>query len=252
MAVILYPSGVTETYIPEKLVFADSEILKIFNEFTQIRTARLYEVPNTWCVWANNEEDDESIFNKLGSDIVQQNIFSEIMFIHDTELDPAWMLTDDIILNGYEDFRIDLLQFFDDIAENVIKESERIREEQGNNLIFLTTIGPSPDKRVFLEFDPHKQSTEFWQRMHFSAFCNKVHEFLSKFYKDGDMFVLFADKKSIILVKDENVDFIMDKIIYEFENYAERYEQCNDLNKVYKSWKKFKRAQKKRDENERK
>jgi len=127
MAVILYPSGVTETYTATGLVFTDDEILNIFKDYNHIRTMRLYEVPNTWCIWGDNGNEDDGNFNKLGSDIVQQNIFSEIMCVHDTELDPSWMLTDDVILKNYEDFRIELLQFFDDIAENVIKETERAR-----------------------------------------------------------------------------------------------------------------------------
>lgn len=246
MAIILYPSGVTETLSPEKLVFSDQEILNIFKEYDMLRTARLYEVPNTWCVWGNNKTADHANYNKLGSDIVQEDIFTEIMFIHDTELDPSWMLTDNMIFRNYEDFRMELLQFFDDIAENVIQESERVREQQGipHNLVILTTIGPTEDKRVMFEFDPHSQSSEFWKQPYFGEFSNKVSEFITKFYKNGDTFVLWTDKKSVIVVSDENVPFIIDKIIEHFKT-VERYEECNMLSKVIRQWKRHNTKRKK-------
>ena len=170
------------------------------------------------------------------------------MFIHDTELDPSWMLTDSVILKGYEDFRVELLQFFDDIAENVIKESERVREQQGipQNLVFLTTIGPTEDKRVMFEFDPHAQSNEFWEEQYFGEFSNKVLEFIKQFYKHADVFILFTDKKSVIVVADENVPFIINKIIEHFKK-NERYEDCDTLSKVLRRWKRYKAKRKKED-----
>jgi len=247
MAVILYPSGVTETFSPKNLVFSDQEILKIFEEYDALRTARLYEVPNTWCVWGNVTEDNNN-FNKLGSDIVQEDLYSEVMFIHDSELDPSWMLTDNMILRNYEEFRIELLQFFDDIAENVIKESERVREQQGipNNLVILNTIGPTEDKRVMFEFDPHIQSTEFWAEKYFSEFSHKVLEFIQTSYKNGDTFVLYTDKKSIIVIADENVSFIVNKVVEYFKK-IESYEDCDTLTKVLKKWKRYKAKRKKED-----
>jgi len=246
MSVLLYQSGVTENLLPKELTFIDNEILTIFKDFHHIRTSRLYEVPNAWCVWGENLKNIDSDFNKLGSDIVQDNIFSPIMFIHDTEINLSWMLTDDIILNGYNKFKEDLIRFFDDIAENVIKEGERLRMQQGisNNLLFLTTLGPSDDKRVIFEFNPHKQREEFWNVKTFSDFGLRVFNFLMKFYKDGDNFAIFADKKSIILVADENVEFLISKILADFER-LEKYEMCADLNKIFKKWRKYKKIKKK-------
>lgn len=241
MAVILYPSGVTETYEPKGHTFLDDEILKIFKDYLDIRTARLYEVPNTWCVWGENEEADDSDFNKLGADILQEDVFCPVLFIHDTEIDPAWMLTDNVILKGYEDFKRELLEFFDHIAENVIRQTQQMREQQGTqNLIFLTTIGPTEDKRVMFEFDPHKQSEEFWKEEFFLTFSYKVREFLNVNYKDDQTFFIFQDKKSIIYTPDEHVDFLMNKIINLFEK-KEKYEYCSELKKVLDKWKKFKK-----------
>lgn len=237
MAILLYSSGITETYEPKEHTFTDEEILSIFKEYKNIRTARLYEVPNTWCIWGENEEIDESEFNKLGSDIIEENVFCPILFIHDTELDPAWMLTDRIILKGYENFKEDLIIFFDQVAEHVIRESQQMRQQNATNLIFLNAIGPTKDKRVMFEFDPHKQSEEFWHTKNFIEFSRKVVGYLNKFYKnDEDVFSIFADKKSVIMVSDENVEFLVNKIIKVFED-RENYEKCKELNEVLKKWK---------------
>ena len=81
MSVLLYPSGVTENYDPKDLVFTDQEIFHIFKDFEYVRSARLVEIPNTWCVWAQNKKIDENNFNKIGSDILKENIFCELLFI---------------------------------------------------------------------------------------------------------------------------------------------------------------------------
>jgi len=240
MAVILYPSGVTETFEPEAHTFSDKELLKIFEDYKNIRTARLYEVTNTWCVWGENEEPDDSNYSKLGSDILAEDVFCHVLFIHDTELDPAWMLTDTMILKGYEQFKEELLQFFDAVAENVIRETQQMRQQSGqpNNLILLNTIGPTEDKRVMFEFDPHGQSEEFWKPENFLEFSRRVVGYLNKNYKDQESFVIFADKKSIIVVADESVEFILNKVIEVFEK-RENYERCAELNKVMESWKAY-------------
>ncbi len=244
MSILLYPSGVTETYRSSDLTFTDSEILKIFDEYDYVRTIRLYEVPNTWCVWGENQESDPAVFNKLGTDIVQENVYSEILFIHDTELDPVWMLTDVPILKNYEFFREDLLGFFDDVAENVIQESHERANNNEENLVFLNTLGPTEDKRVMFEFDPLSQSEEFYKVQFFEEFAKKVYTFLKKYYADGETFVLYADKKTVIIVKDDNVKFIMDKINKDFER-RERYERCSDIKEIMNSWDKFKSEEKK-------
>jgi len=245
MAVILYSSGVTETFDPKNHTFTDKEILDIFDDVENIRTLRLYEVVNTWCVWGENENQNNNIeggnFNKLGSDVLQRDIFCPILFIHDTEINPSWKLTDDIIIKGYQDFETDLLKFFDEIAENIIIESQRIRQEQGleDSLIFLNTIGPTEDKRVMFEFKPKNQNKDFFNANNFAPFANKIFNFLDISYKDDDVFIIFADNKSIILVADEFVKFILDKLIANFTK-TEEYEKCNKIKEIFDLWKKNK------------
>jgi hypothetical protein len=253
MAVILYPSGVTESFEPSTYTFTDEEILSIYDDFTEIRTARLYEVPNTWCVWGEKENMSEDDFNKLATDILQENIFCPVLFIHDTQLDPAWMLTDNVILKGYDQFREDLLRFFDQIAENVILESQRMREEQGKNtnLVFLTAVGPTEDKRVLFEFDPHKQSQEFFSDLYFINFANKVREFIWANSKQFfEIFYVYEDKKTVIFTKDEHVEFIVNLVIEAFKKH-EKYEYCQEIKTYYEKWLKFKKKieKKKKKEN---
>jgi hypothetical protein len=241
MAVILYPSGVTETYEPKAFVFTDEEILHIFKDYEYIRTSRLLEVQNTWCVWGQTTKTDDADFNKLGSDIIQENMYCALMFIHDTQIDPAWMLTDNILYTSYDQFKVNLLNYFDRIAENVLKQTQKTRETQGKNtnLVFLNTIGPTSDKRVLFEFDPHKQSQEFYEDNFFISFADKVKEFLQTSYQIQDIFYLYHNKKTLIFIKDENVEFLITKIL-EFYKKMEKYEYCQDIKMIYEKWKSFK------------
>jgi hypothetical protein len=226
--------------MPKEFTFTDQEILHIFNDSPSFKTVRLVEVPNTWCVWGNSEKEDDEDFNKLGSDILQRDIYSPIMFVHDTEINPSWMLTDDPILKDYKKFKEDLIHFFDKVAENIMRENEENVNRTEQNLVFLNTIGPTEDKRVLFEFDPHRQSNEFYKNNFFTNFSNKVHTFLKKSYKDSKDFIIFEDKRSIIIVADENVNFIIDKIIKDFEE-KENYEKCSELKTVMEKWKKYKK-----------
>lgn len=239
MGILLFPSGITELCEPKEHVFTDEEILNIFKKYKHIKSRRLVEVPNTWCVWGQNTKNDESNFNKIGSDVIKENLFCEILFIHDSQINPEWSLTDDIIYKGYEEFKEQILLYFDSIAENVIKENEKLRQQQGKdtNLIFLNTIGPTADKRVLFEFDPKQQRQEFYNNDYFVNFANKMIEFFSdKDYQETDMFYIFYDKKTVIFVKDENVDYLMQQLIEFFEK-NENYENCKLLKLVLEKWK---------------
>jgi hypothetical protein len=105
MAIIQYSNGIIEDVKADDLVFTDDEILRLLDGFTSMRTYRLVEVPNTWCVWGENEEDEESEFNNIGTGIVDEPVFSPLLIIHDTELDPSWNLNDSVILHSYKEFK---------------------------------------------------------------------------------------------------------------------------------------------------
>ena len=245
MAIILYPSGIIEEYNPKQHVFTDQEILHLFDEFTNIRTARLYEVPNTWCVWAEKDKFTDDEFNKLGSDILQEDVYCHVLFIHDTQIDPAWMLTDDIIYKEYDKFKEDLKNYFDKVAESVILEMYRNTDkEEEKNFIFLNTLGPTEDKRILFEFNPHNQSQEFYEESHFLRFCNKMIDFI-KSIKLSKTFYIYFDKKTVIFIKDENIKFTIDRMIDTF-NKKEQYENSNYIKNIYENWLKLKKQARKR------
>ena len=103
MAILLYANGLTEETLPEKYTFKDKELIGLFPDFDSLRSYRLYEVPNTWCVWGENDPPDKRSdeFHNAASMMTDIPIFSPILFIHDTEINPEWRLTDEMIVMGY-------------------------------------------------------------------------------------------------------------------------------------------------------
>jgi len=240
MAVILYSNGLTEEIIPSRLTFSDQEILNFFQEFKNIQTKRLDEVPNTWCVWGELEKPNEDDYNKLGSEIIREHCYSKLMILHDTEVDPSWNLTDDIIYEGYAIFKKKLLKFLDEVAIETIREIEQIRDATGKpNLLSLDQVAISMDKRVIFRFNPDKQQADFFKPSHFEEFANKSYNFMDKSYKDGDVFPIFADKKMIIVMDDSQVAQYMDLLI-DFFQKREDYLKCARITDIHKSWVTFK------------
>jgi hypothetical protein len=240
MAIILYGNGLTEEIIPSKYTFSDQEILEFFKEFNQIQTKRLDEVPNTWCVWGELKKPSEEDYNKLASEILRQHCYSKLFLLHDTEVDPAWNLTDAIIYDGYELFKKKILKFLDEIAIETIREIEQMRDATGKpNLMALDQVAISMDKRVIFRFNPDKQQPHFFEPSHFQEFANKSFNFLDKYYKDGDNLPIYADKKMIIVLDDSQVAQYMTLILDFFEK-REDYLKCARINEIHKSWMNYK------------
>jgi len=244
MAILLYANGLTEEYKAKQLVFTDQELLEIFPEFEKTRSFRLYEVPNTWCVWGEHVPMDKvpDEFNKIGTDIMDIPCYSPVLFLHDSEVDPDWRLTDNPIYTGYLDFKAELLKFFDDIAHDILQERDKMRQDKGidkNQLLLLEQVAISKDKRVIWKFDLEKQTQEFFIEENLIEFANKVHDFLKFHYQDGDIFAIQADKNIIIVMDDNQVKPFIDKLIALFKN-IERYEACSVLRNTYDKWKKYK------------
>jgi len=245
MAVLLYPNGLTEHYQPKVHTFTDEEFLGIFPDYNKIRTFRLYEVPNTWCVWGEYTPVDKipEDFNKVGTDILDQGCYSPVLFVHDTEVDPSWNLTDTMIISGYEDFKVEMLKFFDEIAADIQIERQKIREQAGDSYsqMKLKQIGVSEDKRIIFEFDLDEQIPEFFMEDNLLDFAKKVHNFLKFSYKDGDIFAIYADKNIIITMQEKPVKSFIDKLIAFFMS-REQYEACSVLRNTFDRWKKWKKA----------
>jgi hypothetical protein len=250
MAILLYANGLTEELKPAEFTFTDQEIYGIFEGYDKIRSFRLPEVPNTWCVWGEripiNKAADE--FNQVGSDIVDQKCYSPVIFLHDTEINPAWRLTDDMILAGYIEFRNELNEFFNEVAKGILEEREQMRMQSGQppNLMVLEQMGISEDKRIIFRFDMDKQIEEFFSEPNLGEFARKVHNFLKFSYKDGDIFAIYADKNIIIVMADPQVKDFIEKIIAYFQHH-ENYEACSVIRNTYEQWIKFKGSKVKKE-----
>ena len=252
MAVLLYANGYTEEYRPAKHTFTDEELLKIFDDFPSLRSYRLYEVPNVWCVWGErdpiNQKPDE--FNNVGTDLLEQQCYSAVLCIHDTEIDPNWRLTDEIILMGYNDFRVEIMKYFDDVAANILKEREQQRQAQGSpqKLMILEQTGVTEDKRIIFKFDLNKQVEEFFIHENLLEFARKVHSHLKFSYRDGETFAIYADKNIVIVTEDEQVKPFIEKIVALFES-RENYEACSVIRNTYERWVKWKKEHPKKTQN---
>lgn len=238
MAVILYLNGLSEDLKPEKYTFSESEIISIFHEYKKIQTRRISQVPNTWCVWGESDSLGDDYYNKLGSDILDIDCYSPILFIHDTEIDPIWKLTDDIIQNGYDRFKRDLFKFLDEEAIETLKELEEIRSKNGNsNLLVLNQVGISPDKRVIFELDPDSQNEDFLEPDNFEEFAVKSYNYLSKNFRKRADFIVYEDKKIILIIEKSKVSYFL-SVLLDFFQKKEEYLACSSLLKIKEKWEK--------------
>lgn len=244
MCIVLYGNGLTEELLPKEHTFSDQEILDLFKEFDSMQTQRLDQVPNTWCVWGEYKNPQGEDYNKLASDILRLHCYSHLIFLHDTEVNPSWNLSESIIHHGYSEFKKELLIFMDSIARQTIQEIEQARAAQGQpTLMVMEQVGISVDKRVIFNLNPDNQPPEFYGKVNFPEFAEKCYKFLKKNYKDGDVFAIFADKKMIIVLKDEKVKVFIDHIIKVFEE-REDYLVCAEIKDIYKKWETFKASAK--------
>ena len=240
MSVILYSNGLTEELTPKGHTFSDEEILTLFVEFDNIQTQRLDEVPNTWCVWGEIQNPQVDDYNKLASDVLQLHCYSHLIFLHDTEVNPSWNLSESIIHHGYADFKKSLLLFLDSVARETIQKIEQARHQYGQpNLMVMDQVGVSIDKRIIFNLNPDNQPPEFYGPVNFPEFAEKCYQFLKKNYKDGEVFAIFADKKMIIVLKDEKVKIFIDHLIKIYEA-KEDYLVCAEITDIYKKWETFK------------
>ena len=88
MALVIYSTGIVEEMVALENTFSDRELVKTFDEYTSLESYRLPDVPNTWCLWGEMDDPPELEFNKIGSEVVETDIYSHLIFIHDSEIDP--------------------------------------------------------------------------------------------------------------------------------------------------------------------
>jgi len=239
MSILLYANGITEELKPEEYTFTDDELIQIFDDFPIIRSYRLHESPNTWCIWGQhnpiNSRDDE--FNRLGSTIVDQDCFSPILFIHDTEINPGWILTDAMIHHDYLNFQIDIMKYFDDVAADLL-ELDNGPDGEREQRMKLIQMGATNDKRIIFELDPNIQPEVFYKDEHFTEFCEKIHDYFKLDFQQDELFTLIEDKNVVIIIREENVNILMDLIMGHF-NKHEMYEHSVLIRNTIKKWKEF-------------
>jgi hypothetical protein len=242
MAIIIHSNAIIEEIGPIELVFTEDEILNSFNEnYHTMCSKRISEIPNTWAVWGLMDNPPENEFNMIGSDIVELDIDSPLMIIHDSEINPKWKLTDDILQKSYEEFLHDISRFVNEIAIEVIKEDQsKINNgEKDPTLIALKQLGITSDKKLLFLFDLNSQTNEFFSDHAFVTFSQKILEYLqinfNKNLKKKAPFTIFDDNKTVVIVNDEMVEPTLIKIIKTFER-VEHYESCKALMEIKEKW----------------
>jgi len=236
MALILYANGLIEEYKPQNLVFSEEELIKIFEEYS-IVTSRVIAVPNCWCIYGNSKENTFIDYNKLASAIIEKQIFTHALFVHDSELDPDWKITDDVIYKSYAEFLEILKRKINEAAVNILHKLENSEDYENkiSMLPKLETIGSTKDNRILFGFNPLNQSKEFFENEEYYLFSKKVYNFLLDHKQEKEPFVIYEDKQAIIIVEKEQVKTFLSQMIEKFKS-KEEYEICTDISKIMKSW----------------
>jgi len=241
-----YNNGVVEHLKPSDNVFEDKEILKLFGEYEELRTKRLVEVPNAWCIWGENKDkkEDPEEFNNLGAKVVGEKIYSPLLILHDSELNPELHLTDKIIIKPYEDFKNEILGFLDGIAQEILDNFAT--QSNLNKDMFIPNveaIGPTKDKRLLMKLDLEKQIDDFFRFDIFTPFATQSFNYLHKYLNSNlrlsnNAFIIFADKKTVLIIPDDQVENFLRKIIDNYEK-REKYRACDHILRMLRKWKKY-------------
>jgi hypothetical protein len=242
LALIIYSNGIVEESLPIDNVFNDDELIASFSDYPEIRTHRLPEVPNCWCVWGFMDNPPTNEFNKLASEIADADVYSHIIFVHDSELEPNWRLTDNIIYRPYEGFMEQMGTFINEMMLAIATENRQEIEqsEENTSMIFLSTLGHTQDHRVLFSFNPHEQNETFYDDGGWDKFGSKIFEYLSdNFWKEpveeNKPFVIYADAKTIVIIEDKFLDEVIDLLIVEYQS-KERYEDCSKISEIKNEW----------------
>jgi nitrogen regulatory protein PII len=240
MALVIYSNGIFEEYLPVEDTFNDQELVDMFKDYNEIRSFRLSEIPNCWLVWGEMDDPPDNEYSKLASEIVDEDVFSHVMFIHDSEINRNWNLTDDILYKSYSVFIQQVREYTKGLVEYIAHETQKEYEEAGTtSMIFLRAVGFTEDKRVLYMFNPDEQHEGFYVDG-WNKFSIKIYEYLKdNFYKEpieeNKPLVIYADTKVIVIVEDEKVNDVISHVLQEFEK-KENYEACSFISQVRDKW----------------
>jgi len=238
MGILLYSNGITEDYVSQDVTFTEAELTSIFYDFALIKTKRLITILNTWCIWGQNDNYDITEINRIASDITQEPIYSTCLFVHDSEINPDWNATDNILYRNYAEFIGDIKRLIETSAINVVEEFKKYEDEDYVRYFpVLDAIGSTKDKRVIYAFNPFKQHEEFYEDSEFIKFSHRAYEYMKMHIQDELPFTIFADKKAIVVVDAVHVSDFMKKLVDTFKA-EEQYEICNDLTNMLTIWNK--------------
>lgn len=251
MALVLYSNGIIEEFKPANLTFTDIELTQSFDKnFAFLVSSRLPDVLNTWCIWGEMKDPPEFEYNKIASEIVNTDVLSHIIFIHDSEINPDWKMADSVLYKDYKSFMIELGDFIDDIVRDLSESmlpnasdmavDEDSQDAKQKNMVFLTSRGITEDKRVLFSFDPAEQSDGFYKDEVFSEFADRIYEYLGNNFYDNPQepnhpLVIFADTKTIISVYSTETDSFFIKLL-DYYTKTEQYEVCEALTGIKKAW----------------
>jgi hypothetical protein len=238
MAVVIYSNGVLEDYNSRNLTFSEEELLSLFTEFADIKTVRIPELLNTWCIFGKNDNDKDPLdYNRIASLITNTDIYSHALFVHDSEINPEWNASDRVIYKSYNEFLESLKKSIDIAAADIVNEftGNDEYEEKLNKLPQLEALGTTHDKRIMYLYDPDDQISAFYNNEEFSKFSQKTYEYISQNPQISDPFTLYADKRAVIIVEQSKVEPFLKSILENFKT-REEYEICTDITKIMDEW----------------
>lgn len=242
MALIIYSNAIIEELSPNNLVFTEDEIINIFGEnYHTLHSKRITEIPNCWAAWGTMDNPANNEYNLIGSEIIDFDIDSPLLIIHDSEINPEWRITDDIILKNYDDFHQDITKHINKVAADVLKkEQDQIENgEKEDSRITLKQLGITLDKKLLFSFDLDSQAKDFFTNTSFFNFSKNILNYLTKNYDNDRInkkpFTIFDDNKTVVVVEEDKVEATLDKIIKTFEEF-EHYENCQLLHAIKEKW----------------
>lgn len=235
MATLLYANGIIEELVSNDLTFTEEELINIFFDFKILKSKRLNEIPNSWCLWGQNDIDKEVDYNRIGSDVIDIDIFSPMLIIHDSELNPEWNIIDDVIYKDYDTFKHSVIDLIDSIAESILKERAQENTGTGQTNIVLDALGISKDKRLLFGFNPEKQNDTFYGNENYLIFMEQIYNYLLDNFIVQKPFIIYADNKIIVSVEDKYVNKVVDNILEVYSN-KEDYEACSIIKNIKNKW----------------
>ena len=111
MSLIIYSNGIVEEMVPVEDTFSHRDLVKSFDDYTLVETFRLPDVSNTWCLWGDVENPPENEYNKIGTEIVNMEMHSHLILIHDSEINRDWDVVDPILQKSYKEWMDEIALF---------------------------------------------------------------------------------------------------------------------------------------------